>query len=124
MLKRPARLPFVLLFAVMILAGQARAWNSTGHQVVAEIAWRNIKPAVRAKVLELLKQHPHFARRLEPTDPTSEPVDYALRVFMRAATWPDMMRSARPDEREYHHAEWHYINFPIIPEGADRTQLE
>jgi len=112
-----------LIFGVV--AAPARAWNSTGHQVVAEIAWRNMKPAVRAKVLDLLKLHPHFARRLEPTDPAnSEPADYALRVFARAATWPDLMRSGRPDEREYHHANWHYIDFPVIPEGVDRSTLE
>lgn len=113
----------VLLIALLFPAIDARAWNGTGHQVIAEIAWRNLTPAVRDKVLTLLKQHPHFARRLDATEPNSEPVDYALRVFQHAATWPDMMRSARGDEKEYHHPAWHYVDFPIILEGTDREKL-
>ena len=113
----------VLILLTLIVASDARAWNSTGHQVIAEIAWRNLTPAARAKVLALLKEHPHFARRLDSPEPNSEPVDYALRVFQRAATWPDMMRSARADEKEYHHSAWHYVDFPIIPEGTDREKL-
>jgi len=86
----------LLLIAFLIPATPARAWNATGHQVIAEIAWRNLAPAVREKVLTLLKQHPHFAKRLDSTDPTSEPVDYALRVFQRAEKmreqdWTDLV---------------------------------
>jgi len=113
----------LLIGMMLIAAAPARAWNTTGHQVVAEVAWRNLTPAVRAKVLELLKQHPHFERRLAPTEPDTEPVDYALRVFQHASTWPDMMRSARPDEKSYHHAPWHYIDYPIIAEGTDKATL-
>jgi hypothetical protein len=114
----------LILIAVLGAAHDARAWNATGHEVIAEIAWRNLTPAVRDKVLTLLKQHPHFAKRLEGTDATSEPVDYALQVFMRASIWPDMMRSGTGAEREYHHGEWHYIDFPIVAEGTDKSTLE
>jgi hypothetical protein len=113
----------LLLISCLFPASDARAWNATGHQVIAEIAWRNLTPAVRDKVLTLLKQHPHFAKRLDSADPNSEPVDYALRVFQRAATWPDLIRSPRGDERDYHHPAWHYVDFPIIPEGTDREKL-
>jgi hypothetical protein len=114
----------VVVLGLLFAAAPARAWNATGHQVAAEIAWRNLTPAVRAKVLELLKQHPHFERRLAPTEPDTEPVDYALRVFMRAATWPDMMRSGRADEKTFHHSAWHYVDFPIVAEGVDKATLE
>jgi hypothetical protein len=123
MSKYRPHLGVLLLLSFLFAAPNARAWNATGHQVVAEIAWRNLTPGVRAKVLELLKQHPHFAKRLDSPEPNSEPVDYALRVFARASTWPDMMRSARGDEKPYHHSEWHYIDFPIIPEGTDKEKL-
>jgi hypothetical protein len=114
----------VMLVTLLLGSRAAHAWNATGHEVVAEIAWRNLKPDVRAKVLAILKDHPHFAKRLEPHDPNSDPVDYALRVFMRAANWPDMVRSGNPGEREYHHSQWHYIDYPIIPEGTDKSLLE
>src|SRR5256885_12274284 len=121
MLKHPKYLVIVILIAALGAANPARAWNATGHEVIAEIAWRNLTPKVRDKVLTLLKQHPHFAKRLEGADVTSEPVDYALRVFMRASTWPDMMRSGTGAERPYHHSEWHYIDFPIVAEGTDKS---
>jgi hypothetical protein len=121
---RTCRLCVAVVASILVaVAPLARAWNATGHQVVAEVAWRNMTPAVRAKVLELLKQHPHFERRLAPTEPDTEPVDYALRVFQHAATWPDMMRSARPDEKTFHHPLWHYIDYPIIAEGTDKSTL-
>jgi hypothetical protein len=124
MSKQRAAFSLLIPLALLVAALPARAWNATGHEVVAEIAWRNLKPEVRAKVLAVLKNHPHFAKRLEPHDPNSEPVDYALRVFMLASNWPDMVRSGNPGEREYHHAPWHYIDYPIIPEGTDRSKLE
>jgi len=55
----------LILIAVLFPTDDACAWNATGHQVIAEIAWRNLTPAVRDKVLTLLKQHPHFAKRLD-----------------------------------------------------------
>jgi hypothetical protein len=125
-MSKKLRAAVVLLvpLALLLAALPARAWNATGHEVVAEIAWRNLTPAVRAKILATLKNHPHFAKRLEPHDPNSEPVDYALRVFMLASNWPDMIRSGNPGEREYHHSQWHYIDYPIIPEGTDRSKLK
>src|SRR5829696_5298684 len=96
---------------VLAFAAPALAWNGTGHQVVAQIAWRDLKPAVREKVVALLKQHPHFAKYIEPADVTAEHPDYGLRAFMAAATWPDLIRTARAKpERDFHRGEWHYIN--------------
>src|SRR5689334_14540496 len=105
---------FVLVGLLMLLPGvKARAWNSTGHQVVAEIAWRELKPAVREKVLAILRQHPQFAAQLEPSEVKADSAEFGERVFARASTWPDIVRSARGKDREFHHPEWHYINTPI-----------
>jgi hypothetical protein len=116
---------FFLVGLLMLLPGvKARAWNSTGHQVGAEIAWRELKPAVREKVLAILRQHPQFAAQLEPSEVKADSPEFGERVFARASTWPDIVRSARGKDREYHHPEWHYINTPIIAEGTDRATLE
>jgi hypothetical protein len=120
------RLP---LLAVVLLLGlcpsAARAWNSTGHEVVAQIAWRELKPAARAKVLAILKEHPHFASLIEPSDVKPEEPTYAERSFMHAAVWPDRLRTARnKSERDLHRPEWHYVNNPIIFDGTDRATLE
>ena len=115
----------LLLLALAAPAPAARAWNATGHQVIAQIAWRELKPAAREKVLALLREHPHFARHLAPADVPADSPDFALRVFMRTATWADIVRAGRTkDEREHHHPEWHYINTPILAEGTDKAALE
>lgn len=120
-----ARLRVLLLVPFLAIAVPAWAWNSTGHQVVAEIAWKDLKPAARDKISALLKDHPHFARHLAPAAEEAESPDAPMRIFMRAATWPDLMRTARgKGEGEFHHAEWHFINFPIVLEGTDRATLE
>lgn len=121
----PQRSRWLALFAPLLLlcvARPAAAWNATGHEVVAELAWQDLKPAVRDKVTELLKQHPLYAAQLIPNGAAPDAPDLALRVFMRSATWPDIIRSGRG--REYHHPEWHYVDNPILAEGMDRNAIE
>jgi hypothetical protein len=123
MLRTLCRLALILLL-LALLPSTARAWNSTGHQVISQIAWRELKPAVREKILALLKQHPQYEKQLEPTAVKPDDPSFAMRVFARASTWPDIVRSARGKDREFHHPEWHYVNNPIVAEGADRSILQ
>jgi hypothetical protein len=109
-------LPFLLLAAASI---PALAWNATGHEVVAEIAWRELKPAVREKITALLKEHPQYTTYLAPADVQPDAPEYNLRVFMRAAIWSDLVRSGRGRDREFHHPEWHYVDFPIVLGNVD-----
>src|SRR4051812_17855672 len=105
---RTLRLP-ALVFLLCATTVPARAWNGTGHQVIAQIAWRDLKPAARDKVLAILKQHPHFPKMIEPADVKADEANYAERAFMHAATWPDQIRTARSKvERDFHHPEWHF----------------
>ncbi len=86
----------VLLFTALPLC----AWNETGHKVVAEIAWRNLKPVVRQKVEALLKEHPHSGK-------------WGAHPLWEAAYWPDAIRGT-----EWDHPTWHYINLPFSPDGT------
>lgn len=95
------------------------AWNNTGHMTVAELAWRSLSAAKRTAISNLLKQHPHYALLLATNVPPG--VDTNEWVFLKAATWPDMVRpnfgSAHPKPPEvikFHHEKWHYINLPFI----------
>src|SRR5918995_524670 len=56
----PMRLTFqCLLFIFMLsLPERASAWNATGHQLVARIAWNAMTPAVRQRVIALLEAAP------------------------------------------------------------------
>ena len=116
---------WLALFApllLLVVARPATAWNATGHEVVAELAWNDLKPAVRDKVTALLKEHPLYAAQLIPNGSAPDAPDLAQRVFMRSATWPDIIRSGRG--REYHHPEWHYVDNPILAEGMYRNAIE
>ena len=109
------RLFAVCLMAVALLLPQtAVAWNSTGHQVVARIAWEKMQPQTRRRVMALMFLAPPDANltSMLPADGRS----FAIRqreLFMRAATWPDLMRSDEFPERKakYHRSIWHFTNF-------------
>lgn len=104
-----------LLVAAFLLAPSAFAWNFTGHQVVAGIAWDNMTEKARAKSIAILEAAPADAclRDLFPTD--DRPLAERQReFFMRAATWPDLVRPAKDDTRpctRFHHPNWHFINY-------------
>src|SRR5215831_3581728 len=84
-----------LLIALLLFANcPAEAWNNTGHMAVARIAYLSLstEPAnnIRAKVDALLTQHPDFntlAKGISANDPNR-----SLIIFMRAATWPDLIK--------------------------------
>src|SRR3954469_4351682 len=95
------RLGVIVAALLLALAHPAAAWNATGHEVVAELAWKDLKPAARDKVTAILKEHPLYAAQLVPNGAGPNPDDLPMRVFMRSGTWPDIVRSGRG--REYHH---------------------
>jgi len=109
------KFPIGALFScALVFASNAFAWNGTGHEVVADIAWDNLTPEVKAKVTALLQQHPDYARALmKPTTPAGDERD--REAFMVAATWPDLIRS--PSFGKSHllaHSNWHYIDIPYV----------
>src|SRR4051812_8814264 len=108
------------MLLLVFLSAPARAWNNAGHMAVAELAWRQLSPTERTAVTLLLREHPHYALLLATNLPTDAP-DTNQWIFLRAATWPDMVRPARsgsppkPQEiTEYHRADWHYTNAAFV----------
>jgi len=108
-----------LFGALCLCADVARAWDGTGHMTVAELGWRALPPAQRTAVSKLLRAHPHYALLLEAGLPAG--VDHDEWVFLRAATWPDLVRPAQPGQppkpasiTQYHRPEWHFINLPFV----------
>ena len=104
------------------------------------IAYDTLKasdPQALAKIIAILKQHPHYlgstdktAAPVEGADQSNEqrprssphwakrleavnPADRDQALFMMAARWPDDIRN-NPD---YNHSEWHYVDYPYIPPG-------
>ena len=114
------RAALCLLPACFLLAAlPAPAWNDTGHMTVAELAWRRLSAGERGAITVLLRQHPHHAL-LAANMPRSAS-DTNRWIFLRAATWPDMVRPSRDPSRPkpasitaFHHGDWHYTNAPYV----------
>jgi len=119
------------LFLFCILP--AYAWNATGHRIAAAITYEHLTPEARARVDELLRQHPDY--NLLVRDAPPEPEARARAAFLAAAVWPDTIRNdrrfydeARTDAKPtpqlagfpdmQRHTNWHYIDTPITPDGV------
>ncbi|MDQ8758035.1 S1/P1 nuclease [Sphingosinicella sp. LHD-64] len=101
-------LPLLVAFS---LTSPAAAYWDYGHQVVARIAWLNIRPETRAELGRLMRQ----SRLLDtPTCPA--------RTIEEVSVWPDCIKSL--GERFSYSASWHYQNVdicrPFDPDSACR----
>jgi hypothetical protein len=100
-----------LALAGLLAAAPAHAWSASGHSAIAALAYRQLDPGTRKKIAVILQQHPAY--------PSWRPgiaaagVEADLYLFMRAACWPDEIRS----DPKQHRPEWHYINRVYAPDG-------
>jgi hypothetical protein len=117
---------FITCFLVLaIIVHPALAWNAVGHYLVAKIAFARLAPEERQKVVDVLKEHPHYKTYLVVDKPAG--VDEQEWVFMRAAIWSDWIRPPRKLEgdiadhpiHKFHRSTWHYINYPLKKGQAD-----
>ena len=112
----------VALLVTSLFSSPSQAWNKPGHMVTAAIAYMELKdknPAVLAKVIKLLKEHPHHDD-WQPTIAFIPAEDRDLYLFMKAARWPDDVRN----DPQFHGEErdpWHFINFPFKPAGQPES---
>ncbi len=74
---------------------RALAWNSIGHLASAKLAYDKLDEQDKAALFTLLKAHPHYKEFLAAGRPAD--VDERQWVILRAAVWPDWIRSRRDD---------------------------
>jgi hypothetical protein len=116
---------FITTALLLLPQARALAWNSVGHMAVAKIAYDQMDRDLQARVVDLLKAHPHYATFLIAARPegVAEP-DWAV---MRAATWPDWVRSQHagvdPEPTTFNRPADHYINLPLV-KPADKDQFD
>ena len=83
---------FLSLLFLLCFATQALAWGREGHQIIADLAQRQLSPAAQREV-----------RRLLALERASQLADIA--------EWADDLREGNPEfARKTSH--WHYVNFP------------
>ena len=113
MLRRHLQVLLFAALAALSCTSSAWAWNDTGHKIASAIAWDNLTPEVRARVVALLLKHPQYALYLE--DKTAATPEERLRsAFMTAGTWADIVRTPVGKNRLYNHPTWHYVDFPYV----------
>lgn len=96
---------------------QAHAWNKAGHMVMAAIAYADLKerrPDVAPKVVQILRQHPHFKYWADKLSWDSSAYDQDLHLFMWAARWADDVRG----DNNYDRPDQHFVNIPFRPREA------
>jgi hypothetical protein len=100
----------------LLLPRPLHAWDASGHQVVARIAWDAMTATARQRAVALLQAAPADAclRELFPAD--ARPLELRKReFFVAASTWPDLVRPQNPGDTRpcvrFHRRDWHFINY-------------
>jgi hypothetical protein len=109
-----ARRVVVCLIICLMSSSATFSWDAVGHKTIARIAWDNIKPQTRNRVVALLSAAPADSdlRKLF-LDEKLPPEIRQREFFMAASNWADFMRDeAFPERRaKYHRTTWHYCDF-------------
>ena len=121
--------PAAVFLALAVFAHPAFAWSGGGHKTVAIIAYHQLTPAQRAKVVEVLQSHPLFAQDFEEEmeeEIGNEPSQTSEErwLFAQAAIWPDIARKYTDEPKDYHRDKWHYINRPIYVDASSESVLK
>lgn len=98
-------LPALAALTALLLASPAGAYWEYGHQTVAEIAWANIKPTTRTRILALLRQ-----QKLLGTP------ECKAGTIEEAAVWADCIKGIKNPDGKQKFGEtnaWHYQDVNI-----------
>lgn len=109
----------------LVLGAAARpawAWHDRGHMAIALIAYRPLTDEQKNRIRQILLKHPHYEEFLAADRPKDAPLEEW--VVMRAATWPDWIRTNHLSEG-FNEPRHHYVNLPVLRrEGATPQQIE
>jgi hypothetical protein len=127
------------LLGALLLALPAAAWNYSGHSIIAQIAYERLTPLARARVDQMIRDHPDYNRIFThgaAGRAKDDPAARARYAFVHAAPWPDLILYS--DDRFYdelapnarptpllrgfpdmmRHRAWHYFDNPISGDGT------
>src|SRR5215471_6276796 len=93
------------LSITLLLPQLALGWGATGHKVIARIAWENMKPATRAKVVAILRAAPADSGIPDLCKGSD------VECIENVSVWADQVRGHGGDSdprAKYSHPTWHY----------------
>ena len=62
---RHRHLSLAVIVLLSLCVGRANAWHKQGHMITAVIAYDQLDPASRDKLVDIIKQHPRFDKDLK-----------------------------------------------------------
>ncbi|MBL8822241.1 MAG: S1/P1 nuclease [Planctomycetia bacterium] len=104
-----------LLLMICFPWSVCHGWNDKGHLVIARLAWKELTPNERERIVKILQRHPHYEEFLRARKPDGYSEDEW--VFLRAATWSDWVRGGPLSRRKFHMSNAHFINLPLTEPG-------
>ncbi len=103
---------FLFLAAIgSALVFPASAWDDTGHKLTTYIAWEQLSPAARERVIKILLSAPEDSDlSVFYLQDSRSAAAKERELFMIASTWADIVRDEKFKVRnaKYHHGNWHY----------------
>src|SRR5262245_21404032 len=110
-----------LLVLLTLAIPPASAWNIPGHMLSGAIAYQVLQqksPQTIDKVKAVLEKHPWYTNQWQARMQDFPVIDHCLMLFMQATGWADDIRT---NDKQQHHALWHYINWPSSPMDNHRA---
>lgn len=125
----------LILYSILLIIGlttEVSAWNDFGHMTMGAIAYEHLTPKVRTTVDALLRLNPLYQEWVAGIAEQ----DKGKVAFMKAATWPDMIKTDlrytndgnlpnSPDaernigyDDKLMHRYWHFIDNPYSSDGT------
>jgi len=121
MILRPSVIALAIFSFVGLCASRCDAWNSTGHEIIALIAFDQLSPKAKSAIFAALGNHPQLNEDLLHDEKRFSDVNLAM--FVRAATWPDMVRYVEnPLSHTENHPKWHYVDYSFEQDGVRGPQ--
>lgn len=110
-----------LLIAALLTIGslthRSLGWGHQGHMMIAYIAYQQFSDEQRTTMIEILKGNPELFAMISKGLDNQSPANRDMYTFMRAATWPDMIRDDHAPMHDEARSNWHFVNFPIATDN-------
>lgn len=108
------------------------AWGDVGHRIVAYIAYRELDAGTKKRASDALRAHPAVRRHeaLWNLDAFDDEDKKRLNLFLRAATFPDDVRSPNKfndafyEQSHFHRRDDHFVNIRFEPPSKDPGPID
>ena len=94
------------------------AWNSTGHRVIASIAYCQLDEPTKQRIADVLRNHPACVE-LWSNRETNGP-DEVLNLLWNASVFPDDAR--REPWNQFNRPMAHYVNYRILADQGNKVE--